>query len=402
MENRLEARIAAGKAIERTLHNNHPITGWPLAVLAWLDRNGARGLLADLGVAGPLTRQAAYIVAADADVDAPRKFLDRLGIQANGAEGIGIALRTRHARDLIAATYEVHPRDVPSGLLRALARVQEGASEVPGLDPLERPETYRRLFTIMTGDRDGPRANALRYCGKMRTSFIVAVDALDPVLVWPEVVRRIGTMEHIERANGLLRLMREIATRASDQDLVAAMRQSLASGNPLDAFARKVIGRADHLPIPKLPEVEGVRVLSTAEAYRQHGVSMQNCAITRLPEAVLGLIAILEVTHREEDGSESIVAVALTPMTSGVWAVSSITGVANARPSGAALKTTLQRLLALGVQIPGPSADFRHRTVLATMLGVIRYDVFDDFIRECTDPYSDALAELEDALVQAA
>lgn len=402
MENRLEARIAAGKAINKTLHNDHPITGWPLALLAWLDRNGARGLLADLAVAGPLTRQAAYIVAADADVDAPRRLLDRLGIQANGAEGIGIALRTRHARDLIAATYEVHPRDVPSGLLRALARVQEGASEVPGLDPLERCESYRQLFEIFVRDRDGPRVNALRYSGKMRSSFIRAVNELDPILIWPEFVRRMGTVQQIEKANALLRLLRETATHESDADLVATMRQSLNGGGALEAFARKVIERADRLPIPQLPALEGVRLLATAADYRDHALRMRNCAVTRLPEAVLGLFAILEVTHRENDGTEATIAVALTPMTSGTWAVSSITGVHNARPSNYALRTTLQKLLALGVLIPGPAADFRHRTVLATLMGVIRYDVFDDFIRESGDPYADALTELEDAVGQAA
>ena len=402
MRNRLEARIAAGQSVDKTLHNDHPISGWPLPVLAWLDRNGARGLLADLAVAGPLTRQAAYIVAADADVDAPREFLDRLGIQAHGAEGIGIALRTRHARGLIAAIYAVTPREVPTGLLRALARVQEAASEMPGLDPLERCESYRRLFEIMMGDGESRRANALRFSGKMRSNFIIAVDNLDPVLVWPEVVRRMGTIQQIERGNALLRLMRETATHATDEELVAAMRQSLSGSNPLDSFARKVVERADHLPVPQLPSVDGVRLLTTAAMYRAHGASMRNCALTRLPEAVLGSFALLEVTHREDDGSESLVAVALTPMTSGAWAVSSITGVHNARPSNSALQTTFAKLLALGVLIPGPSPEYRHRTILSAMLGVIRFDPFEGFLRDGVDPFADALAALEDAVEEAA
>jgi hypothetical protein len=402
VENRLETRIAAGKAIDKTLRNDHPICGWPLPVLAWLDRNGARGLLADLGVAGPLSRQAAYIVAVDVDVDAPRAFLDRLGVEADGAKGIGIALRTRHARDLIAATYAVTPREVPTGLLRALARVQEAASEMPGLDALERCESYRRLFEIMMGDREGRRANALRFSGKMRSNFIIAVDNLDPVLVWPEVVRRMGTIQQIERANALLKLMRETATHATDEELVAAMRQSLGGGNPLDAFARKIVERADHLPVPRLPSVDGVRLLTTAAMYRAHGTSMRNCAVTRLPEAVLASFALLEVTHREDDGSESLVAVALTPMTCGAWAVSSITGVNNARPSNAALQTTFGKLLALGVLIPGPSSEYRHRTVLSAMLGVMRFDPFEGSLRDGVDPYADALSELEHAIGEAA
>lgn len=89
-------------------------------------------------------------------------------------------------------------------------------------------------------------------------------------------------------------------------------------------------------------------------------------------------------------------------MTSGAWAVSSITGVHNARPSNSALQTTFSKLLALGVLIPGPSPEYRHRTVLSAMLGVIRFDPFEGFLRDGIDPYADALSELEHAIGEAA
>ena len=402
MENRLESRIAAGTSINKTLRNDHPIVGWPLLILAWLDRTGARGLLADLAVAGPLTRQAAFIAAVDLDVDAPRGFLDRLGIEAEGAEGVGIALRTRHARDLIAAIYEVAPQDVPSGYLRALARIQEGISEAPGLDPLDRCESYRRLFEIMSGDQNDRKVNALRYCGKMRSSSIHAVLTLDPVLIWPEIIRHMGSRQQVERANAFVAMIRETASQTSDDDLVVAMRQSLRSGNALEAFARRAIERADRLPVPHLPATSGVRLLTTDVEYRDHAERMRNCVMTKLPEAVLGQVALLEVAHREDDESESTVAVSLTPMTSGVWAVSSVTGVKNARPSQPVLRATLRRLHALGILIPGPSSEHWHKIQLSSLIGVFRYGSFDEAFQENGDGFNEALRDLEDTIEEAA
>jgi hypothetical protein len=66
-----------------------PIAGWPLAALARIDRGGARGLIADLTFAGVHTRQAAFVLLAAMDLDAPSAFSKRLDIQVDGAEGFG-------------------------------------------------------------------------------------------------------------------------------------------------------------------------------------------------------------------------------------------------------------------------------------------------------------------------
>ena len=95
---------------ERCLQRDaHPITGWPLKPLARLDREGARGCLADLATAGLLSRQAAFVVLACADLRDPSCFLAQLAITASGAAGIGEALRTRTARDLIGAGAQASP-----------------------------------------------------------------------------------------------------------------------------------------------------------------------------------------------------------------------------------------------------------------------------------------------------
>lgn len=84
-----------------------PITGWALTILARLDRDGARGLIADLSVAGVLTRQAAFVALANLNLNAPGDFLKRLAVTIGGAKGIGVALRTRRARQIIAAAFAV-------------------------------------------------------------------------------------------------------------------------------------------------------------------------------------------------------------------------------------------------------------------------------------------------------
>ncbi|MCJ2079447.1 hypothetical protein MKK68_28095, partial [Methylobacterium sp. E-016] len=161
--------------------------------MARLDREGARGCLADLATAGLLSRQAAFVVLACADLRDPSCFLDQLGIAPPGAAGLGEVLRTRTARDLIGATFAVPGRAVPTGYLRALLRIGEGRESELGRDALTDPEAYRRLWQIFTREPQGARAAALRYCGRISAGTLVAVDSLDPVLIHPEILRHIAT-----------------------------------------------------------------------------------------------------------------------------------------------------------------------------------------------------------------
>lgn len=373
-----------------------PITGWPLAALAQLDKCGARGLIADLTLAGVLTRQAAFILLAAVDLDAPNAFLNRLTIQENGVEGIGVALRMRRARQIIAAAFDVDPDDVPTGFLRALAKIQESSTDQPGFQPFTDPASYRRLFDILVGQRNSRRAQALRYSEKLKSATIDAAVTLDPLLVWPEVLAVTGTPKRALAANEMLRLIKAVHSAVDEQALVTAMRQSFKSLGVLEAFAKKALESADRLPTP-IPAAEGVRPLRTAADYRNLGTNLRNCAATKIGEVALGLLAVVEVIHRGKDGSEMVFAASLTPISDGRWMVSEVSGVKNRRPPKEALRAVLLRLQALGAIIPGPAIGGPYSKCLADLLGIYRYAALEDALHpQTTSEEDDALAALGD------
>ena len=365
-------------------HNDYPVTGWPAPILADIDRRGAHGLLADLSVAGALARQAAYIVAIDADIDQPEAFLDRLGIRTAGAAGVGEALRTRQARDLIAATYAVAPHDVPGGFLRALLRIEEFDSDKPGFDALVRCETYRRLFEILA-EKNSRKANALRYCGPLRSSHIHAAEHLAPALVYPEIVASMDTAAHVVRANALLDLIRTTVSMISEDEISRTLRESLCGGGVLEKFARRVLEKADRLPEPPLPLCDDLRPLRTAAEITDFGRRMGNCAGTKIFEIVLGLLYVYETRHVLGDGSVVPLAISLTPLTHGQWVVDDVTMRRNCRPPAHVLRAVLGRLQDLGAVVSGPSLTAPYRQDVARLLGIRSWSSIDDCLRAEVD-----------------
>lgn len=361
--------------------------------LAQLDREGARGLIADLALAGALTRQAAFLVVATIDIEAPGDFLGRLGIQEAGADGIGIALRKHRAREVIGAAFGLRNENVSTGYLRALTKIEEVGAKEPGMDAFERPESYRSLFEILNAERDGRRGHALRYSTKLRSSTIDAVTQLDPMLVHPEIVGVVGTPQRVAAANAMLALIRSCHSIIAEEMLVTAIKQSAASLGSLEAFARKALDSADQLPTP-IPAAEGVRPLRTAADYHEIGRTLRNCAPTKIAEVALGLLVVVEVTHRADDGTEMILAVSLTPLADGRWLVSEVGGVKNRRPSRAVLADVLRRLQALGAVIPGPQLGGGYRKDLADLLGIYRWAPLDDALH----PHGGDENEEEDAV----
>lgn len=285
-------------------------------------------------------------------------------------------MRTRRARQIIAAAFAVRPDVVPTGFLRALAKVEEAGADKPGLHPFADPASYRRLFEILVEDRHGRRAHALRYCDKLRSSTVEAALTLDPTLVWPEVVAIIGSAERVATANAMIGLIRGCHTSIDERALVAAMRQSAKSLGLFEVFARKALEGADRLPAP-FPGAEGVRPLTRAADIEDFGKRLRNCAKSKVAEIALGLLAIYEVTHRAKDGAETIVAVSLTPTIDGRWLVSEVGGPKNSRPPAPIVRDVLRRMQGLGAIVPGPARDSPYRTDLANLMGVYRFAPLD-------------------------
>lgn len=379
-----------------TANEATPITGWALTRLSLLDRRGARGLIADLCVAGVLRRQAAFVALATLDLDAPGPFLRCLAIDIAGAEGIGLALRTRRARQIIAAAFAVEPEDVPTGYLRALARIEEIGAAGAGLHPFADPTAYRRLFEILAVERHSRRAHALRYSGKLMSITVEAAMTLDPVLVWPDVLAVAGSPQRVVAMNAVLDLIRICHSVVDEDAVTAALRQSLKSLGVIEAFAKSALDTADRLPTP-LPAAEGIRPLRTAAEYREIGTKLRNCASTKIPEAALGLLAVVEVMHRAEDGTETPLAASLTPTIDGRWMVSEVSGMKNRQPSREVLYPVLRRLEALGAIIPGPAIDGPYRKDVADLLGIYRYAPLHDALHPHGSSEEDeVLAALED------
>ncbi|MCJ2052810.1 hypothetical protein [Methylobacterium sp. J-070] len=338
-------------------------------------------MLADLAVAGALSRQAAYIVAVDANIDEPASFLGCLGIKTAGAAGVGEALRTRQARDLIAATYGVVPDAVPTGYLRALLRIEEAGADRPGLDAFANPESYRRLFGILSNERHSRRANALRYCGRLRSGHVHAAEHLAPALVYPEIVAIMGTAAQVDRANALLDLLRRTVSTVTEEEIARALRDSLKGGSILERFARKILERADRLPDPPLPASENLRPLRSAAEIAEFGRRMGNCAGTKVAEIVLGMLYLYEVEHVLEDGSVVPLALSLTPLTNGLWMVADVTMRRNRRPPAHVLRAVLERLQNLGAVVAGPTLKAAYRQDLARLLGAHRWAAIDECLR---------------------
>ena len=313
-------------------------------------------------------------------------------------------MRTRQARDLIAATYAVAPEKVPSGFLRALLRIEEAGSDKPGFDPLVHCGSYRRLFDIFADNRHSRKAHALRFCdGSLRSSHIHAVEHLAPALVYPEIVATMDTAAQVVRANALLDLIRASVSTLTEDEIAQTIRQSLRSGSILDRFARKILERADRLPEPPLPECKDLCPLRTAAEVTEFGTRMKNCAPTKLIEIVLGLFYIYEMRH--DFGNDTIVplAVSLTPLTNGGWVVADVTMRNNQRPPAHMLRAVLDRLQDLGLVVAGPSLAAPYRQDVARLLGVHRWAPIDDCLRpqinpqEETDAVEALLAEIGEA-----
>ena len=342
-----------------------------------LDRQGARGCLADLATAGLLSRQAVFVVLACADLSDPGRFLAQLEITTPGAAGVGEALRMRSARDLIGATFAVPAGAVPAGYLQGSAAHQRGARRrhlggTPWLS-LRPTAALADLHDRTAWDR---RLSRLRYCGRIGVGTLTAVDTLDPVLLHPEILRHIDTAERTAKANAVLRLMRTAVSGATDQTLTQALQASLAKGSMLESFARRVIEQADVFPLPPLPPSADITPLTSASALISFGKEMGNCAGTKIGEVLLGLSYLYRAEYRGEDGTLALLAIELAPLSSGQWMVKEIKGVKNRSPTKQALRAILGRLHALGAVSLGSAGSERTRS-LSNLLGVYRWDALE-------------------------
>jgi hypothetical protein len=345
----------------------HSFGGWALQKSATLDKSGCRGLVADLTTASILKRQSAFAVLATVDLDNSCPFLNRLGM---GQSGVGEAIQSRLAKDLISAAFG---RPVPGGYLRALQRI--------GYKPLERPHLYRRLFEIFTDEAEKQKAHALRFCGPIDATRIEIVDALDPVLVHPEILKRTRNVAKAHEANDLIHFLKQVCSSATDEALVAGLSIALETGD-LDEFAQGWMEKADQLPPPPFLSQDGVIALTSAAAMIETGKFMNNCLDTKVAEVALGLAYFYWAEVAISNEVSIPVVVELQPMSNGTWAVSEIHGKGNRPPTSEVKAALVKRLLRLGAVVAGNPAVHPRCRDLTSHFNVFRYGPFETFALE--------------------
>jgi hypothetical protein len=374
----LDEFLASEHSAPDRVRTPKPFGGWALERATALDRAGAHGLVADLLTSSVLTRQAAFLVLAMVSLDDPRPFLTRLG---HPPGGIGDAIRTRLARDLIAAALDVAPTCVPGGYLRALMRIKE-----PNLgDPLGCQDGYRRMWEILVTGKHSAKAHALRYCGPISAATLQVLDFLDPVLVHPDLVKHLYSVPQAHKANDLMRLLRGVISTWTDQEFARTLRQSVSGGSPLETFARKAIEKADRFPPPPFLPAEGIQPLTSAAELIAFGREMGNCSAKKIAEVLLRLSCLYRVEQQTKDGGTMVLAVELVPLSNGLWLIQEIKAAKNERPPTPVLRAVLERLHALGAMSSGAPQVFERTKALAGLLGVYRYEPFDLALLE-TEP----------------
>jgi hypothetical protein len=322
-----------------------------------LDRQGARGLLADIAASSGLKRQAAFALLATIAVDEIPVFFARLG----GTHlDLASTIRTRRARDLLTAAFD---RDhVPTGYLRALGRI--------GPDPLANPACYKRLLDVFTHPAEARKAHVLRYCGSLNATKIAAVDTLDPVLLDPEIVSSLLGSSSIDQLNGLLRFIKRVCSSATDEEIVAAFRQQVGGWNRV---AERWLTKADRFPNPPF-DVAGLVPLTNAKDMTETGATMKNCLSTKIGEVLLGFAYYYRGEVEIPSAGSTPAIVELTPVSDGRWMIVGVHGPRHRSLPPEIVHRAVQPLLdqgALACAGIRPEAE-----KLAGVLGLHRWDEF--------------------------
>jgi hypothetical protein len=315
--------------------------------------------LADITSAPDLKRQAAFALLATSYPDDVDGLLERLG---GFHPDLAQAFRSRQARHLVAAAFG--GRTIPTGYLRALARI--------GADSLREPALYRRLFEIYAAPAEKQKAHALRYCGALNASKIEVVDHLDPLLIHPTILGAVGSVARAQSANALLALLREICSGVSDEDLLQSI---IAASGQVETAARRWLEKAGCFPPPPFTNVTGLEPLANAQQVLNVAKCMRNCLKTRIPEAILGMTYF----YRTEEASSAPtemwpVVVEITPLSNGTWTIAGVHGPRNRRPPARLVREVIRPLLDRGVATS--TATRSDAATLQSALGAYRWDAF--------------------------
>jgi hypothetical protein len=341
--------MARPAPIARSLH------GWSLDLALRLD-DLDRGFLADLHRASALQAQATYAALAEIAAGRATPMRARLvgrGLTKAAPSGGDLALLARFLRraaprTIIAVVYGA----VPVGLLGALRRVGGTAME---------PDAYPRLHQLLTDPAHRRRGTLLRHIGEVTGTSLAVLDTLDPVLLRPEIIKRVHSTQGATGLNRAIALLRTRCSTATDAAITESLSR-LAEGASLTSWLGKWARKADRLPSP-VPEDDDLRPLRTAALLIQHGRAYRNCLAHKVGEVLLGYGSYV-VSKRAPVIAE------LRSLGQGRWLLDGLYGPGNAPPAADVADAVRAKLGGLGIIVPATEIIDRDLQPVARLFGV--------------------------------
>lgn len=341
--------------------------GWSFEILHHLDRQGCRGVLADVASFSPLKRQAVFATLTQVNVEDPKQFLDRVGRRT-----LGDAFRQCRARELLEAAYD---QPIPPLFLRALQRI----GDHPHYE--RRPwklmgaarRSYETLVRLCTEGSPEQR-HALRYCGEINEKVLRNIEKLDACLLRNPAL--IGEVRDPELVNALVSLLRDSCSTADE----GYLQQAFSTARSLFTF-KKVIIRllrgADRFPDPPVLG-DGVEPLRSGREMVESGEMLSNCLAAKTPEVLLRLryYYVCEI----DDGSLPVVAT-LSATTDGGWLLRAVNGFGNLPLPAATIRQVVERFERLGIASEASLGALMEVRKMLDVLGVEDDPIgFDDIL----------------------
>jgi hypothetical protein len=274
------------------------LLGWATASLVKLD-DQAPGIIARVLTASPARRQSIFAALAAHEINGGLTCAHDALLPMTLAEVV------RHGRssDILRHAF----RDVPQGFPGLLERI--------GDRPLPHAPNYVALHDLAGGDIRS--AAALRDSGRITLRKLEVLSSLDPRWRHANALARIDTPAEAIRFNSAVQFVQEVASRATDEAVAAA----IANMTPLSSLAPlldRFVRRADRLPQHPVQDGDNeLRPFTTMRDYVNAARAYRNCLADKLGHVAAGRLAVAE--FRDEALLE------FRPMTAGagwmLWAI---------------------------------------------------------------------------------
>ncbi len=252
------------------------LLGWATASLVKLD-DEAPGIIARVLTASPARRQSIFAALAAHEINGV------LTCAQDDLLPMSLAEVVRHGRssDILRHAF----RDVPQGFPGLLERI--------GDRPLPRARDYVALHDLLAGG-DIRSAAALRDSGRITLRKLEVLSSLDPRWHHANALARIDTPAEAIRFNSAVQFVQEVASRATDE-VVAAAIANMTPASSLAPLLDRFVRRADRLPRHPIQVGDNeLRPFTAMRDYVNAARAYRNCLADKLGHVAAGHLAVAE------------------------------------------------------------------------------------------------------------